>query len=618
MRQLTGKKQGMKESDRKDEANHPGPESCGGIRKGASEALTGESTGEVLSPEINELRSPTLLSEAEGNTETPDMVRESPDRRGRRPSACVDVSRAGTGRSHSSPQPEDREGERVEKAQSHESAMHGCGKSEVGVVPEKQSNEGPRLQAGPEEIVEERPAAKSNSIPRSTPRTQSRKHSVSPELDRVRQRAKKDSKVKFNALLHHLDMERIRASFERLKVRAAPGVDGLRCRDYRVDLEGNLQGLLDRMHRGRYRAKPSRRVIIPKADGRQRALGVASLEDKILQGATTEVLNAIYEVDFVGFSYGFRPGRGPHNALDALSVGLRSKKTNWVLDADIRGFFDEIDHQWLMKFLQHRIGDQRLLRLIGKWLNAGVLTEGQWRRTSKGTPQGATLSPLLGNVYLHYVFDLWANQWRRRHARGEVIIVRYADDFVVGFEHKNDAVEFLRDLKDRFARFKLELNKEKTRLVEFGRFAKERRKKRGEGKPATFTFLGFTHICGQTRSGHFRVLRLTESKRQKSKLKAIRDEMRRRLHHSVSSQGKWLASVLQGYYRYYSVPGNSQAMCNFRYEVTHAWYRSLRRRSHKTRVIWPRMAHYAEKWLPKPMLYHPYPEQRFFAANDSR
>ena len=319
-------------------------------------------------------------------------------------------------------------------------------------------------------------------------------------LERIRQVACRDKGARFTALWHHVyNVDRLREAYFSLKRNAAPGVDGETWQHYGEDLEGNLQELCTRLKRGAYRAKPVRRVYIPKADGRQRPLGVTALEDKVVQRAVVKVLNAIYESDFLGFSYGFRPGRNPHNALDALYVGIMRKRVNWMLDADIRGFFDAIDHEWLMKFVEHRIADQRVLRHIKKWLNAGVMEDGKRTQAEKGTPQGGSVSPLLANVYLHYVFDLWVHQWRKRHARGEVIIVRFADDFTVGFQYREDAERFLEELRERFQRFHLELHPEKTRLMEFGRYAAENRKRRGEGKPESFDFLGITHTCDQDK-----------------------------------------------------------------------------------------------------------------------
>jgi group II intron reverse transcriptase/maturase len=419
--------------------------------------------------------------------------------------------------------------------------------------------------------------------------------------------------VRFTALLHHVSPARLRAAFWGINPKAAPGVDQVTWAEYGKDLENNIQDLHARVQSGRYRAKPSRRSFIPKADGRQRPLGIAALEDKIVQRATVEVLNAIYEVDFRGFSYGFRPGCSPHDALDALAVGIERKKVNWVLDADIRDFFGQLDQAWLRKFLQHRIADKRVLRLIDKWLAAGVIEDGQWTASDQGSPQGASVSPLLANVYLHYVLDVWADWWRRRRAHGDVIIVRWADDFVVGFEHEQDARRFWAELAQRFSQFGLELHPDKTRLIEFGRFAAERRRKRGSGKPETFDFLGFTHICAKIRSDRFKLQRITIAKRMRAKLKAVKDELRRRRHLPIPVQGQWLKSVVQGHMAYYSVPGNTRAVGAFRHQLTRHWLKALRRRSQKTRVTWARMRRIAARWLPQARVMHPYPSVRFAA-----
>ena len=385
---------------------------------------------------------------------------------------------------------------------------------------------------------------------------------------------------------------------------------------YGEEVEERLQDLHDRIHRGAYRAQPSRRTYIPKADGRQRPLGIAALEDKIVQQAVVTVLNQIYEEDFLGFSYGFRPGRSQHDALDALTVGLRRKKVSWVLDPDVRGFFDNVSHEWLVKFVEHRVADRRIIRLIQKWLQAGVSEEGEWMETKVGTPQGAVVSPLLANIYLHYVFDLWVNQWRRKWAQGDMIVVRYADDAVLGFEHRRNAEAFLEQLRERMRKFGLELHPEKTRLIEFGRFAEDRRKRRGEGKPETFDFLGFTHICGKTRKGQwFTVRRQTVKKRLRSKLQAVRQELRKRWHERIAETGDWLRSVVQGYFNYHAVPGNFVALQVFRREIARAWLEVLRHRSQRHRLPWERYRSILDRYLPLPRILHPEPGVRFDARH---
>jgi group II intron reverse transcriptase/maturase len=486
--------------------------------------------------------------------------------------------------------------------------MNGHGKSDSPVVPGKPPNkaEEPATEAG-----EGRGLVKGNSPERNASRTRSRIDAPSA-LERVREAARRDKKQRFTALLHHVyNIERLRAAYFAIKRDAATGVDGETWQHYGESLESNLRDLSERLKRGAYRARPVRRAYIPKADGRLRPLGVPTLEDKIVQRAVVEVLNAIYETDFLGFSYGFRPGRNPHHALDALSVGIWQKKVNWVLDADIRSFFDTIEHGWLVKFVEHRVGDRRVVRLIQKWLNAGVLEDGKRTRSELGTVQGGSISPLLANIYLHYVFDLWVHQWRTRHARGDVIVVRFADDFVVGFEHRDDAERMLAELRERFARFGLALHPEKTRLVEFGRWAVENRQKRGEGKPETFNFLGFTHICAKTRKGWFTVLRQTMRKRWQAKLKAVRIELWRRMHQPVPEQGAYLRSVVLGHFRYYGVPMNGPALSAFRKEVVRLWSRTLKRRSQTHHLPWRRMLHYVTRWLPAVRICHPYPLHRF-------
>jgi len=429
----------------------------------------------------------------------------------------------------------------------------------------------------------------------------------------VREVARRDKDARFTALLHHVDLNRLRAAYWAIRPLAAPGVDGVTWASYGQDLEANLQDLHTRVHSGAYRASPSRRVYIPKADGRQRPLGIATLEDKIVQRAVVEVLNAIYEVDFLGYSYGFRPGRSPHDALDALTVGITRKKVNWVLDADVSDFFSKLDHSWLEKFLEHRIADKRVLRLIGKWVNAGVIEDGKWTVSEVGAPQGASASPLLANIYLHYVLDRWVRQWRRRHAHGDVIIVRFADDFVAGFEHQGDAQQFLADLRERFAKFGLELHPDKTRLIEFGRNAARARAARGDGKPETFDFLGFTHICGKAKNGRFWLKRKTISKRMRAKLAEVNDQLKQRRHLPVPEQGAWLGSVVRGHLAYYAVPGNTDAVKAFRTQVIRHWFNALRRRSQRTRMNWQRMKRLVARWLPPARVKHPFPNVRFDA-----
>jgi RNA-directed DNA polymerase len=491
--------------------------------------------------------------------------------------------------------------------------MNDRGKSDGPVVPAKLPNKTALAVA---EVVEERGPAEGNAAGETRPGRRAGL-SVSSELDRVRQVARQDRDARFTALLHHVTVDRLRAAYLAIRPNAAPGTDGVTWREYGRDLEENLRDLHARVHRGAYRAKPSRRVYIPKADGRQRPLGVASLEDKIVQRAVAEVLNAVYEEDFLGFSYGFRPGRSPHDALDALATGIQRMRVNWVLDADIRGFFDTIDHEWLLRFLEHRIADKRVLRLIRKWLGAGIIEDGTWAECDEGTPQGASISTLLANVYLHYVFDLWVHRWRRRKARGHMVVTRFADDFVVGFEFRRDARWLLAELRERFARFGLELHGEKTRLIEFGRFAADRRGMRGR-KPETFEFLGFTHICAKTRDGRFKLMRITSKKRMRAKLREVKTELRRRRHLPIPEQGRWLASVVRGHFAYYAVPDNSLALRSFRARVIWHWRKALRHRSQRTRLTWKRMFRIANRWLPFDHVLHPRPTVRFDARTQGR
>jgi RNA-directed DNA polymerase len=488
--------------------------------------------------------------------------------------------------------------------------MNEGGKSDGLVVPANPSNDAAGAVA---EMGEGRGPAEGNTASKTHP-GRSAGSGASSALDRVREVARRDKGARFTALLHHVDLARLRAAYWAIRPQAAPGVDGVTWAEYGQDLESNLRDLHGRVRAGRYRARPSRRVYIPKTDGRLRPLGLASLEDKIVQRAVVEVLNAIYEVDFRGFSYGFRPGRRPHDALDALTVGIQTKRVNWVLDADIRDFFNQLDHVWLGKFLRHRIADERVLRLIGKWLTVGVVEDGEWTVSDEGSPQGASISPLLANVYLHHVFDLWADWWRRTRATGDVVIVRFADDVVVGFEHEDEARTFLADLRERFAEFGLELHPDKTRLIEFGRHADWRRRKRGLGKPETFDFLGLTHICARSRKGGFWVKRITIAKRMRAKLREVKVDLMRRRHDPVPDQGAWLRSVLQGHANYYAVPGNYDAVNAFRTQVTRHWYTALRRRSQKARLNWARMGVLAKRWLPPVRIRHPFPSDRLIVT----
>lgn len=484
-------------------------------------------------------------------------------------------------------------------------------KSDESVVPAKLANNG--VTEAPAESVEGRDSAKRNADQAAPRRTQSRDQGGLSGLDGVREAARKDSQLKFTALLHHIDKDLLLFSFYELKNGKTVGVDGVTWQEYERNVEANIVDLHDRLHRGAYRAKPSRRAWIPKPDGRLRPLGIAALEDKIVQQAVMWVLQCIYEPEFLGFSYGFRPERGSHDALDALSAAITSKRVNWVLDADIESFFDTIDHEWMIKFLEHRIGDRRLLRLIRKWLRAGVSEDGEWSETKVGSPQGAVISPILANIYLHYVFDQWINRWRRNR-QGDVVVVRYADDFVIGFARQDEAQACWEELRARFAKFGLKLHDGKTRLIEFGRFAIERRSRRGEGQPETFDFLGFTHRCAKTRKhGRFTIHRTTIAKRFRATLQAVKEKLRKRMHEPLGDVARWLARVVKGWLLYHAVPSNSRRIGRFVDEVSRIWLRLLRRRSEhaRHRWTWERMQRLARKHLPRPRILHPHPEQRF-------
>jgi len=484
---------------------------------------------------------------------------------------------------------------------------HGPEKSDAPIVARKPTNVPGQPGTEP---VERRGAAEGNAGQGATLRVQDR-GCVPDGLARVRQAAKERKEERFTSLLHHVTAGRLAESYRSLKRRASPGVDGVDWATFGEDLEARLADLHERVHRGAYRPQPSRRTYVPKPDGRQRPLGVATVEDKVLQGAVVRVLDEIYEADFLGFSYGFRPGRSQHDALDALAVGICRKRVNWILDADIQAFFDTISHERLLALVERRIGDRRIIRLIRKWLRAGVLEDGVWSASEQGTPQGAVISPLLANIYLHYVFDLWALDWRQSRARGDVIIVRYADDIVVGFQHRDEAERFMADMQRQFEQHSLTLHPTKTRLIEFGRYAAERRRARGEGKPETFDFLGFTHIAGRDRRGGFQLKRKTRRDRQRARVQAIKEELNRRRHASVAEQGRWLGRVLRGYFNYHAVPNNLGALRQMLSDVRRLWWQALRRRSQKDRTTWKSLYRLAKQWLPTPETLHPWPEQRF-------
>jgi RNA-directed DNA polymerase len=495
----------------------------------------------------------------------------------------------------------------------------GCGKSDRGVVPKKLPNKAAGEAPAAAEVVEGRLRAKGNAFAARMSRRSSRVYDMGTALEGIRQTARGRRDAKFAGLMHHIyAVERLRAAYLALRRDAAPGVDGQTWQSYGQELEANLLDLSDRLARGGYRPEPVKRAYIDKADGSKRPLGVPALEDKIVQRASAEVLGAIYEQDFIGFSYGFRPGRSAHDALDAVAAGVNARRVNWILDADIAKFFDTIEHAWLIKFVEHRVADARVIRLIKKWLYAGVLEDGQITRSELGTVQGGSISPLLANIYLHYVFDLWVEQWRRRYARGDMVIVRCADDWVAGFEHRRDAERFKRDVAQRLKAFGLALHESKTRLIEFGRFAQSNRSRRGQGKPETFDFLGFTHCCGKSSKGKFMVLRLTSAKRLRAKLHAVKDELRKRMHRPIAEQGKYLRAVVAGHARYFAVPCNGARVQAFRFQVGRLWHRTLCRRSQAKHLSWKRMHRIVDHWLPPTRICHPYPNQRLIVTTQGK
>lgn len=485
--------------------------------------------------------------------------------------------------------------------------MHEQEKSDPAIVAEKPANKAGRPGA---ERAEPRAGTEGNADHEGPLRTQ-RRNKVAQGLDRIRQAARRDKGSPLTALLHHIDQDSLAEAFYALKRNAAAGMDGVTWQAYEADQSARLKDLEDRIHRGAYHPLPSRRRYIPKADGGQRPLAVTALEDKIVQRAVQAVLNAIYEEDFLGFSYGFRPGRSQHDALDALVVGIGRKRINWVLDADIRSFFDTVNQDWLIRFVEHRVADKRIIRLIRKWLKAGVWEDGAVTVSETGTGQGSVISPLLANIYLHYVIDLWAEQWRRREAKGDMIIVRYADDLVVGFEQEAEAKAFLDAMRDRLGKFALSLHPDKTRILEFGRHAAANRQKRGLGKPETFNFLGFTFICAKSASGRFLIKRKSRRDRVRKKLQDVKEDLRRRVYQPVSAQGKWLGQIVRGFFNYHAVPTNFEALRRFHYQVIWNWKRALLGRGNRDKTNWNRIWKLAKDYLPSPGILHPWPEQRF-------
>jgi len=509
----------------------------------------------------------------------------------------------------SAPEPQGAGG--TGKATSRNPVVYADEKSDTPIRAEKPSNKG-MLSA---EVAKQRGVAKGNTNQTPASRTQSRNHDASMGLEGVRQAARSNKRLRFTALLHHITPELLTKSFYALKRQASAGVDGVTWKEYESLLPERIPRLHREIHTGAYRAQPSRRVFIPKADGRQRPLGIASIEDKVVQQAVSTGLNTIYEEDFLGFSYGFRRGRGQHDALDALTEAIRWHKVNWILDADIQSFFNEVDHDWMIRFLEHRIADRRIVQLIRRWLTAGVIESGKRLPSLKGTPQGAVISPLLANIYLHYALDLWIQAWRKQPNCGEVIAVRYADDSVLVFQKKKVAERFLSEMRERLAKFGLSLHPDKTRLIEFGRFAEKNHRARGQSRLGTFDFLGFTHCCGKDRQGIFQVIRLTVKKRMRATLAAIRERLLRRRHEPVAVVGAWLHRVVEGYFRYYAVPTNLKRLASFRAKVCRTWRHAMRRRSQRTRMNWERFNLTINHFVPRVRVLHPYPDGRFKASH---
>ena len=597
----------MKESDTKGLTSHRGPESCGYTGNGMPEALTGEPSRPGMEP-----RKQITTPDAD-----PLVVAGRPHDGGRIGEPFIgpagSETRSMPGR-HSSGKRETREAFRSQagprgELQGDKAATHATRESDGCIVPKKEANN-TTARAGVAEPPEGRRPAKRNPREQNMGRTQDRE-TVEQALERIREAVRRDRKKRLTTLWHHVYSEAtLREAYRKLNPTSSPGVDGQRWREYGEELDGRITELSARLKRMGHRPQAVLRRYISKENGKRRPIGIPALEDKIVERALVMVLEVIYEEEFANFSYGFRPGRSPHKALDALYMGIVSRKINWVLDADLSGYFDTIDHDWLVRMLEHRIADKRVVRYIIRCLKAGVVEDGYWREQGRGSPQGGCISPLLANIFLHYVLDGWVKKWRKTRARGDLIIVRYADDFVIGFQHQHEARQFYTELQQRLAKFGLKLNEEKTRLIAFGRFAAKDRHNRGDGKPETFDFLGFTHICGHDRRGRFQLKRKTIGKRLRAKLRVLKAEMRKRWMLTLPEMGRWLRRVLTGHFNYYGVPGNFRCLKGFRQAVILLWRRWIIRKSQRSRASYARMYRLANRWLPAACIRHPYPSER--------
>lgn len=602
----------MKESYGEGPADCTGSESCLDVPRGRGEALTGESTGELLNSENTKIREPSLLCDSEGNMD----CREK--RVAGRPGGVLELCMCGhsaRGNRETSggklPGKEVAEAGATGKANSRTSVARSTEESDGNKVPKKSPNKG---NEDPAEVMEGKTPTERNLGQEAATRIQGRQL-ASNGLARVRQRAEADKTFRFNNLFHLLKADLLRESFYELKRKAAPGLDGVTWHEYEQKLETRLPELERELHIGSYRATPAKRGYITKEDGRQRPLGIQAVEDKVVQQACVTIFNAVFEPNFCGYSYGSRPGRSQHDALDALHEGIVRRKISWILDCDIEGFFDNLSHVRLLGFIEERVTDKRMLRLIRKWLRVGWVEDGKRHPGTIGTAQGSVISPLLANIFLNAVMDKWASEWRRAKAKGNVIIVRYVDDAVFGFQYEAEGRAFLEALRTQVEAHELKLHPTKTRLIEFGRFAASNRRERKLGKPETFDFLGFTHTCAVNRKGWFSILRKTIRKRLRRKLKEVKTELIGRMHAPLERVAAWLASVVRGFTNYYAVPGNMKAPREFYTQVSRMWLWAIRRRSNKARNrwTWERFCRLQSRWLPRPRLVHPYPSVRFDA-----